>query len=84
VLGPGPVVERSVAGERTNKSLAAYSAVLQRAATAHSARFVPMAELLDDTDLADDGVHLNDSGYRKLANRVLDELGVGQHDPARG
>ena len=76
VLGPGPVVERGVTGERTNKRLAAYTAVLQRAAVVHSALFVPMTDLLDDSDLADDGVHLNDSGYRKLANRILVELEI--------
>jgi lysophospholipase L1-like esterase len=35
-----------------------------------------MTDLLDDSDLADDGVHLNDSGYRKLANRILVELEI--------
>ena len=76
VLGPGPVVERGVAGERTNKGLAAYTAVLQRAAIAHSALFVPMTDLLDGSDLADDGVHFNHSGYRKLADRILVELAI--------
>lgn len=76
VLGPGPVVERGVTGERTNERLAAYAAVLRRAAGAHSAVFVPMTDLLDDSDLVDDGVHFSDSGYSKLANRVLVELEI--------
>jgi lysophospholipase L1-like esterase len=74
VLGPGLVIERGVAGERTNKGLSAYAAALRRTAVAHSARFVSMADLLNDSDLAEDGVHFNDSGYRKLADRVLVEL----------
>lgn len=76
VLGPGPLVERGVTGERTNKRLAAYATVLQRAAVAHSAPFVPMTDVLDDSDLADDGVHFSDSGYRKLADRILVELEI--------
>lgn len=76
VLGPGPVIERHVSGERTNTSVAAYAAVLGRVAADHAASFVPMADLLDVVDLADDGVHLNDSGYDKLASRVLAELGM--------
>jgi lysophospholipase L1-like esterase len=76
VLGPGPVVERDVTGERTNTRLAEYSAVLQRVAVVHSASFVPMTDLLGDSDLVDDGVHFNDSGYRKLANRILVDLEI--------
>lgn len=63
-------------GERTNGGLAAYAAVLGHAAGTYSARFVPMTDLLDNVDLAEDGVHINDSGYRKLATRVLVEVGL--------
>lgn len=76
VLGPGPVIERHVPGERTDNGVAACAEVLRHAAATHAARFVPMADLLDDVDLAEDGVHLNDSGNRKLANCLLVELGV--------
>lgn len=76
VLGPGPVIERHVSGERTNNRVAGYADVLRRLSATHAARFVPMADVLDEGDLAEDGVHLNDSGYDKLASRVLVELGV--------
>ena len=74
VLGPGPVIERRVPGERTNAGLAEYGAVLERAATTHSAQFVPLAAVLDEADLADDGVHYDDSGYAKVTDCVLVEL----------
>lgn len=74
VLGPGPVAERNAPGERTNAVVAAYAAVLERVASSNSARFVSMVDLLDDNDLAEDGVHLNDSGYRKLTRRVLRDV----------
>ena len=76
VLGPGPVAERGAPGERTNVVVAAYAAVLERIASSHSARFVSMVDLLDVNDLAEDGVHLNDSGYCKLTRRVLRDIDV--------
>lgn len=76
VLGPGPVADRGAPGERTNVVVAAYAAVLERVALSHSARFVSMVDLLDVNDLAEDGVHLNDSGYRKLTRRVLRDIDV--------
>ena len=78
MFGPGPVIERALPGERTNAGLAAYAAVLERAAVTHSARYLSLVDLLVDGDLAEDGVHLNDSGYEKLAERVLVELQVRQ------
>lgn len=75
LLGPGPVKEQSTAGGRTEADVAAYAAALERATMKHSARFVSMTTVVDHADLTDDGVHLNDSGYRKLADRVLAELG---------
>jgi hypothetical protein len=65
VLCPGPVIERHVPGKPTNNGAAAHADVLRRVAPTHAARFVPMAELLDDVDLAEDGVHLNHSGSRR-------------------
>ena len=70
------MIERHVSGERTNNRVAGYADVLRRLSATHAARFVPMADVLDEGDLAEDGVHLNDSGYDKLASRVLVELGV--------
>jgi lysophospholipase L1-like esterase len=75
-LGPGPVVERAVRGERTNTDMTNYALVLEQAAARHAVRYVSLAGLLVDSDLAEDGVHLNDSGYEKLTERVLNELGV--------
>lgn len=68
------MLKRALSGERTNAGLAEYTAVLKRAAAIHSARFVRLVDVLDTADLADDGMHINDSGYIKLANQVLAEL----------
>ena len=76
VFGPGPVIKRALPGERTHAQLAEYAAVLERTAVTHSARYLSLADLLVDGDLAEDGVHFNDSGYEKLTERVLVELQV--------
>lgn len=74
MLGPGPVIERGAPGERTNETMAAYGAAVQQVAERHGARFVSLADVLASDDLADDGVHIIDSGYAKLAHRVLREI----------
>ena len=63
-------------GERTNTDMTNYSLVLEHAAARHAVRYVSLAGLLVEADLAEDGVHLSDSGYEKLTERVLNELGV--------
>ncbi|MEM9042025.1 MAG: hypothetical protein AAGD33_19230 [Actinomycetota bacterium] len=71
VLGPGPIVEQGVDGERTDATTRRYSAALERAATATEAIFLPLRSVIDPSDLADDGVHLADSAYEKLVAALL-------------
>lgn len=76
VLGPPPVVERAEAGGVTNEEVGRYSVVAGAAARDHGALFTPLLELLDTDDLAEDGVHLNDNGYGKLAELVVGIMGA--------
>ena len=71
VLGPGPIVEQGVDGERTDAATLRYAAALERAATATGAIFLPLPSVIDPSDLADDGVHLSDSAYEKLVAALL-------------
>ena len=71
VTGPGPIVEHRTAGERANAVVAEYAAVLEELAAKHGAVYLAMTDVLETTDLADDGVHIMNSGYTKLTARVL-------------
>jgi lysophospholipase L1-like esterase len=76
VLGPPPVLERAEAGGLTNDEVGRYSVVAGAAARDCGALFTPLLELLDTDDLAEDGVHLNDNGYGKLAELVVGIMGA--------
>jgi len=71
VLGNGPVVESGWVGERTNHLMSTYAEAARRVADHAGAKFVALADVLTAADLANDGVHLNDDGYAKLAEIVL-------------
>jgi lysophospholipase L1-like esterase len=68
VLGPPPVNESSAgAWGRTNARLRRYSDCAAKLAAEVGGLFIPLLDLVTaDTDLVD-GLHLNDTGYEKLA-----------------
>jgi lysophospholipase L1-like esterase len=68
VLGPPPVAERP--GGRSNQLVRRYSDIAARTAQRHGAEFVALIDHLGESDLAEDGVHLNDSGYSTLTDLV--------------
>ena len=66
-----------------NENLRQYSALLERVATARSARFVSLFSLLRPAPgvglpLTDDGIHLTDYGYLRLAETIGAALGWSQ------
>jgi lysophospholipase L1-like esterase len=72
VLGPPPVSDRQIG--RLNNLVREYSDIAARVAQDHGADFVALLEHLTELDLADDGVHLNDSAYTTIAELVTDIL----------
>jgi lysophospholipase L1-like esterase len=80
VLGPTPVQE-PLAHPRTNALERRYSEAAAVVANAVGATFVDLISALDGRDdvLLEDGIHLNDAGYERLAELVLAAL-TAQND----
>ena len=72
VMGPPPVREdRDHARGRTNDVLDDYAAAARQVAESSGAHFLDLREVLDPaTDLAEDGLHLADSGARAAAHAL--------------
>ncbi len=81
VLGPPPVLEARVDGDRTNAGLAAYAAAASDAATEHLATYVRTDVVLGGEGTAleqlleDDGLHLSAQGYARVVAALADALG---------
>jgi lysophospholipase L1-like esterase len=79
---------------RHNRDLRVYRATIHQAARERGAWFVDSAEKLGmaqsrtdparSTALTDDGVHLNEEGYRRLAWALAEDLGAGGPVPPSG
>ena len=72
VLGPPPVVDHP--GGRNNGLVRQYSDIAARTARGHGADFVALIDHLSQSDLAEDGVHLNDFGYQAVTELVTAAL----------
>ena len=74
VLGPAPVAETGVPGSRTNTDIRRYSLIAAAVAERCGAQFAPLIDVLGNSDLADDGVHINDHGYAIIERLVINTI----------
>lgn len=76
VLGPPPVLESGPGAlGRTNVRIGQYSDCAARIAAERGGAFVSLLDLLrPEADLVDDGLHLNQVGYQKVAHALVSVL----------
>ncbi len=74
LLGPPPVSSAAEASGRTQDLINNYSEAAAQVAADWSAMFIALVEFLGQGDLSEDGVHLNDNGYAKIAECLIGVL----------
>jgi len=56
-----------------NKTIKEYDSAIQKIAQSHKLLFIPMNDILEDSDICD-GLHPNEKGHKKMFKRVTDYL----------
>ena len=74
VIGPPQPSPAAEASGRTRVLLRQYASAAAAVADGCGAAYISLIDLLDGDDLAEDGIHLNDAGYSKIAERLVEVL----------
>jgi lysophospholipase L1-like esterase len=83
LCSPLPVASTALHAEERNKLLARYGEAIGVLAKKHACFFADLTPLIhtDEIALMDNGIHLNEAGYRVTAPRFLKSLGMEASSP---